>query len=199
MKRMQHRVGIVLAVSLALGCATPRSYSPVPGTEIDEPAVLQRLVEALGCPAEDVFAERWEDAAVAEGCGRHAHLPRNTDTGAWQDVKVVELASGDPIPTNRAMTPPKRVKGRDPMLPYDIGQRTYVINVMCVIDVDGATKDCRVTKKARPELDAMVLKVFEDSHYEPVTYRGRPVPVDYSFTVKLTGAHQPPPFKSPRH
>lgn len=178
---------VLLSVALALGCATSNVTPPQPGYQIDEPDVLARLASAMACPPDQVFSERWSDAAVAEGCGRHAYLSRSLVTGEWKDLRVVELGDANPIPWNPGMGRPRKVDGPDPVLPFDPGPRTFLSIVKCVIDVDGAVRGCSVVKETDPRIDAAIVAALHSSHYEPFRYRGRTVAVDYQFNVLLRG------------
>lgn len=197
MKHKERAVHAVLGVCVVMGCATTGMSAPQPGEAIEDPEILERLVAALECPAEEVFAESWFDAAVAEGCGRHAHLGRDVVSREWRDqVTLVELASGEAIPWNRGMTRPRKVSGRDPHLPgaLRLGPRPLLSLVRCVIDTEGIARDCRILKPTHPELDEEIVQAINASSYEPVTYRGRRVAVHYVFATKVSGPQERPQY-----
>lgn len=54
----------------------------------------------------------------------------------------------------------------------------------CVITTSGSLTGCRIVK-GLPYMDAAVLSALASSRYRPITYEGRPVNVDYVFSLKL--------------
>ena len=59
-----------------------------------------------------------------------------------------------------------------------------VMIVKCVISVDGSLTNCRVIKGV-PMMDQAVLGALARHRGTPVTFQGRPVSVDYTFTIRL--------------
>jgi protein TonB len=62
-----------------------------------------------------------------------------------------------------------------------------VMQVQCVLTVDGRVTSCRV-KQSVPFMDEAVLKALMSRRYTPVLFQGRPVPVRYNFAITLKAA-----------
>ena len=56
--------------------------------------------------------------------------------------------------------------------------------VKCVVTTSGTVSGCRIVKGA-PHMDGAVLAAFASSRWRPIMFEGRPVNVDYVFTIKL--------------
>ncbi|WP_437607775.1 TonB family protein [Sorangium sp. So ce834] len=54
----------------------------------------------------------------------------------------------------------------------------------CVVTTAGSLTGCRIVKGV-PHMNEAVLEALAASRYKPVTYQGRPVNVDYVFSLKL--------------
>ncbi|WP_437811292.1 TonB family protein [Sorangium sp. So ce1078] len=54
----------------------------------------------------------------------------------------------------------------------------------CVVTTAGSLTGCRIVKGV-PHMNEAVLEALAASRYKPVTYKGRPVNVDYVFSIKL--------------
>ncbi|HTN88682.1 MAG TPA: TonB family protein [Sorangium sp.] len=54
----------------------------------------------------------------------------------------------------------------------------------CVVTTAGTLTGCRIVK-GLPHMNEAVLSALAASRYRPVTYQGRPVDVDYVFSIKL--------------
>lgn len=54
----------------------------------------------------------------------------------------------------------------------------------CVVTTAGSLTGCRIVKGV-PHMNEAVLEALAASRYKPVTYQGRPVNVDYVFSIKL--------------
>ncbi|MBF5045478.1 TonB family protein [Aggregicoccus sp. 17bor-14] len=84
------------------------------------------------------------------------------------------------------MTTPRKLAGR-PMQYTQEALAKHVAGVMqvrCRITVEGTLRDCAVLRSI-PELDQMALDAFATHRYTPVLYRGKPLEVDYTFTVQF--------------
>jgi protein TonB len=62
-----------------------------------------------------------------------------------------------------------------------------VMQVQCVLTVDGRVTSCRV-KRSVPFMNEAVLKALMSRRYTPVLFQGRPVPVKYNFAITLKAA-----------
>ena len=56
--------------------------------------------------------------------------------------------------------------------------------VKCTITVEGELKNCRVIKPL-PHMDKAVLEALSKWKFQPVTYQGRTIAVDYVIPVRL--------------
>ena len=56
--------------------------------------------------------------------------------------------------------------------------------VRCVVTLDGSLQRCRVVKSV-PYMEEPVLDALRSRRYRPATYQGKPVAVDYVFTMRL--------------
>ena len=56
--------------------------------------------------------------------------------------------------------------------------------VRCTLTVEGRAQNCRIIKPL-PHLEESVLATIAKQRYTPVTFQGRPVNVDYTFTFKF--------------
>jgi TonB family protein len=54
----------------------------------------------------------------------------------------------------------------------------------CVVTASGALTGCRIVKGV-PHMDQAVLSALAASRYQPATLQGKPVSVDYVFTMRL--------------
>ena len=59
-----------------------------------------------------------------------------------------------------------------------------VIIVKCTVTVDGSITNCRIIK-GLPMMDQAVLAALARHRGTPVTFQGRPVPVEYTYTIRL--------------
>ncbi len=91
-----------------------------------------------------------------------------------------------PVKFNTTMTPPVLVSG--PPLEYTQqalereGEGTMVVE--CVVLVDGSVHACQVLKSL-PFMDRAVVSNLERRRYKPATFGGKPLDVQYTFTIKL--------------
>jgi len=87
---------------------------------------------------------------------------------------------------DNSMTPPVLVSG--PKLEYtqQALEREVegVMVVECVVAVDGAVHGCRVLRSL-PFMDRAVVENLERRRYKPATLGGKPLDVQYTFTIRL--------------
>jgi protein TonB len=57
--------------------------------------------------------------------------------------------------------------------------------VKCVITTEGKVERCRIIKPL-PHMEQAVLDSLYAQRYQPVTFQGRPVQVDYTFNIRLS-------------
>ncbi len=91
-----------------------------------------------------------------------------------------------PVKFNSAMTPPVVVAG--PALEYTQQALEHevegVMVVECVVSVDGRVHGCRVLRSL-PFMDRAVVENLERRRYKPATLGGKPLDVQYTFTIRL--------------
>jgi protein TonB len=84
------------------------------------------------------------------------------------------------------MTPPGLVSG--PPLEYTQQAIEREIEgtmlVECVVSVDGTVHACKVLK-GLPFMDRAVVQNLEQRRYKPATLAGKPLEVQYTFTIRL--------------
>jgi hypothetical protein len=59
------------------------------------------------------------------------------------------------------------------------------VPVRCVLRETGVVEACHVLDSRGAELDARLVELLQPRRYEPVTYRGRPVLVPYTFLISF--------------
>ena len=59
-----------------------------------------------------------------------------------------------------------------------------VMIVRCTIQKDGSVTNCRVLKSV-PAMEQAVLTALQRHHTPPILFQGRPVSVDYTYTIRL--------------
>jgi TonB family protein len=113
---------------------------------------------------------------ASSACSHQPAAARSVDT---RD----EMPAKSPADDSR-VAPPRMVSGPDPeYTPEALRQGVEGrVDVKCVIDTAGTVKDCYVTKST-PSLDDAMVKALLQRKYEPALIDGRPVAVDYTFTV----------------
>jgi len=87
---------------------------------------------------------------------------------------------------NATMTPPLAVAG--PQLEYTQQALEHEVEgtmlVECIVSVEGIVHDCRVLKSL-PFMDRAVVSNLERKRYKPATQGGKPIEVQYVFTIRL--------------
>jgi len=91
------------------------------------------------------------------------------------------------IPFGAGMTLPKKLSGPPPRYTREaLAARVEgVMIVRCVITTQGRIERCRVIRSL-PHMEQAVLEALYAQRYQPVTSQGRPIPVDYTFNIRLT-------------
>jgi protein TonB len=97
-----------------------------------------------------------------------------------------EPPKAGPVKFNTTMTPPVLISGP----PLEYTQQALereiegVMVVECVVTVDGKVYACRVLKSL-PFMDRAVVENLEHRRYKPATFGGKPLDVQYTFTIRL--------------
>ena len=101
---------------------------------------------------------------------------------------IVPAAPKTPVvlPFGDGMSPPMMLEGK----PFAYTREALAARVegtmlvKCRINVSGRLENCRVLKGV-PLMEQTVLSELASRRYTPVTYQGKPVAVDYLFTIRL--------------
>lgn len=165
----------LLAPAVLPGCctATPekptlvRSMAPVePMKDVSQPA----RAEVPPGPYGDTSARSEDSVMSIEGV-----------------VGSLAYDSDDSLPFGGDMTRPEKLSGPDPEYTKEALaagiEGTMVIK--CVITKEGKATKCRIIRPL-PHMEQAVLQSLYRSRYTPVTLRGRPVAVDYTFYIRLS-------------
>lgn len=84
------------------------------------------------------------------------------------------------------MTPPELLSGAEVRYPPE-ALKAHVsgsVIAQCTLTREGRVEDCRILK-GLPHMDEAVLQALRSRRYRPVTYRGEPVTVKYTFHMRL--------------
>ncbi|MCC6557435.1 MAG: TonB family protein [Polyangiaceae bacterium] len=107
-------------------------------------------------------------------------------TTATVEAAAPAAAPAAPMHFGEGMTRPSPVSVRAPV--YTREARAAKIGgtviAKCVVTTSGSLTGCRIVK-GLPHMNEAVLSALAASRYTPITYQGRPVAVDYAFTIKL--------------
>jgi protein TonB len=165
------RLPLLLCLLALPGCPAPAQAKPPPA-------------EASSKPSEPPLAEvedAYEDEHAHESIGVHLeHLLDQLDRLDSQPMEYV-------LPFGAGMTPPERISGKNPQYtPEALAARvegTFIFK--CLLHWTGEVSRCRIIKPL-PYLNGAVLDAAKTWRFKPATLRGRPVTVDYTFTVQMT-------------
>ncbi|MFP2934405.1 energy transducer TonB [Pyxidicoccus sp. 3LG] len=149
------------------------------------------VVPVLACELEERPAP--SDRGAARKPVADTRPPASTDTDAGLDLGEHAQAffdqppnSIDVLPFGAGMTRPERIQGELPgYTPEALAARVEgIIIIKCVVQVTGEATRCRILQPL-PHLDAAFLNALKASRFKPATYKGHPVPVDYTFTFEM--------------
>ncbi|NMO16947.1 energy transducer TonB [Pyxidicoccus fallax] len=90
------------------------------------------------------------------------------------------------LPFGAGMTRPRKLSGPKPQYTREALQARVqgLMIIKCVITTRGTVERCRIIKSL-PHMEQAVLEALHAQRYQPVTFQGRPVPVDYTFNIRL--------------
>jgi TonB family protein len=97
-------------------------------------------------------------------------------TAATPQILPFQDGMSRPVP----LSPPAPVYTREALAARVQG----TVIAKCVITTSGSLTGCRIIKGV-PHMNEAVLAALKTSRYRPVTFQGRPVAVDYVFSIKL--------------
>ena len=128
-----------------------------------------------------------DGSGLGEAVGRESGRP-GTCIGECAHA-AADLGSA-PLAMGPGMTPPRLLEaGEQIRYSHQASEARVqgVMQVQCVLTVDGRVTSCRV-KQSVPFMDEAVLKALMSRRYTPVLFQGRPVPVRYNFAITLKAA-----------
>ncbi|WP_141618559.1 TonB family protein [Myxococcus sp. AB036A] len=120
------------------------------------------------------------DAAPAKGSATGLALP-------VLPTAAVASARGDVLPYNEDMPRPEMVdQGKDIIYTREAmaAKSSGVMIVRCTITQKGRVEKCR-TIKSVAHMERAVLDALTSRTYKPIVYKGYPVNVDYTFSMRL--------------
>ncbi|XXY54409.1 TonB family protein [Sorangium sp. So ce269] len=151
-------------------------------------------------PSSQVAASALPERAPAEDsqrAGPGAAEPTAAEPAAAAEPSAASLAAAPAAPAPAATTPEilrfqegmtRPVPIAAPAVVYTREARQARVEgtvlARCVVTTAGTLTGCRIVK-AVPHMNEAVLSALAASRYRPVTYQGRPVNVDYVFSIKL--------------
>ncbi len=93
----------------------------------------------------------------------------------------------DVLPFGEGMTRPQKLSGPNPQYSREALEARVqgLMIVKCVITTEGKIERCRIIKPL-PHMEQSVLDALYAQRYQPVTFQGRPVQVDYTFNIRLS-------------
>ncbi len=100
---------------------------------------------------------------------------------------AVASARGDVLPYNEDMPRPEMVdQGKDIIYTREAmaAKSSGVMIVRCTITQQGRVEKCRIIKPV-PHMERAVLDALQSRTYKPIIYKGYPVNVDYTFSMRL--------------
>ncbi len=168
--------------------APPKVRPKVKAPEGAAPMVLQQAIIAPREIPTDKLKE--SDALVTtlggeggDGFGDVA----NVAGGIHGPIVDAADVAATPMPfREEIMTRPEYLSGPAPEYTQKAieNQVQGLMVVKCVITIDGKIEDCRVLKSL-PFMDRAVVSALERRRYKPVTLKGKPITVDYTFRINL--------------
>jgi protein TonB len=159
----------------------------------DQPRTVlaQAIVAPTEIPKEKPPEQEPVAVAAADASGSEAYevpaVPGGIGSDPVVDAAVVELVHALPAlgggPAGR-MVPPRFVSGPTPTYTEKAIEREVegVMEVRCVVSIDGRVHDCQVLKSL-PFMDRAVIDALEHRRYAPATLGGQAVDVYYRFRL----------------
>jgi protein TonB len=171
----------------------PKEHKPRPKPH---PVVQQAVVPPKVVPEEQPEPPKEEPPPEDEGEGEGVEggVPGGVTAGVPGGVSGgIGTAPPPPPPPpvrmefNDAMTAPKMVSGPNPQYTERALEREVegLMIVKCVVTVEGVVRECRVMQSL-PFMDRAVVAALERRRYTPALLQGRPVEVDYTFSLRLS-------------
>jgi serine/threonine-protein kinase len=152
--------------------ATTEPEAPGASTAIAPPQAVEPAAAAAPTPA---------PAATAE-----APPPAQTEQAAAPASPAAAAATSKVLPFQDGMSRPVPLSPPAPVYTREARAARVQGTVIakCVITASGSLTGCRIIK-GLPHMNEAVLAALQASRYRPVTFQGRPVAVDYVFSIKI--------------
>lgn len=120
----------------------------------------------------------------AEAGGRPGPIPEEDEN--YETKPRAEAQPGTAMDDPDGMVRPKLLEGHP--IRYTQLALAYrvegIMKVRCLISREGRLEACRILRPL-PFMEMEVLQALVQNRYTPVTFRGEPVPVNYTFTIQL--------------
>ncbi|WP_437997713.1 TonB family protein [Sorangium sp. So ce185] len=158
------------AAASALPEPAPPAEPPSAGPPSDGPSPSAGPVAAGPSAAQPAAIAAPEPPAAGAAAAPAAPAPAAPEILPFQEgmTRPVPIAAPAVVYTRQARQ--ARVEG--------------TVLAKCVVTTAGSLTGCRIVKGV-PHMNEAVLEALAASRYKPVTYQGRPVNVDYVFSIKL--------------
>jgi len=153
----------------------------------DQPMVLQQAIIAPKEIPTDKPKESDLINSESKGLGEGFESGDVGNVAGGIKGTVVDAADAmAPVEFNESMTRPEKMSGPDPEYTQKAIEHEVqgLMVVKCVITIEGKIEDCRVLKSL-PFMDRAVVSALERRRYKPVTLKGKPITVDYTFRINL--------------
>jgi len=150
-----------------------------------EPPIAEKNDEAP-----DLVMPPYESSTDGSGLGEVAWGGGPGACNGGECAEADGRLGSTPLVMGPGMTPPRLVDaGEQIRYSHQASEARVqgVMQVQCVLTVDGRVTSCRV-KQSVPFMDEAVLKALTSRRYTPVLFQGRPVPVKYNFAITLKAA-----------
>ena len=112
------------------------------------------------------------------GASAYAEPAAAAPVAAPRPAAVMQFGEGMTRPV--AIAPPTPAYTREAREAHAGG----TVIAKCVVTTSGSLTGCRIVKGV-PFMDEAVLSALRQARYQPATYQGQPVAVDYAITLKL--------------
>jgi TonB family protein len=175
-----------------------RARAPAPALAANGGSLLLRIQRLLAVPKGGAPLHPWRFAGslaaallvVVLGAARQAQATGATSEPPAQKapaVKPVQPVSTDVLEFGEGMTRPEKISGPIPQYTKEAleARSEGLMRVKCIITVEGEVRNCRIIQPL-PFMEEAILDALYKARYKPVTLGGKPVQVDYTFTIKLS-------------
>lgn len=166
------RVSVMLLAGVLWGLAGLSCNAEAPSA-----APAREEARDAGTPPTASPAATPRDEASDEGDFPEARWPGPPDD-LGEDTFVCDF--------NERITPSELLSGAEVRYPPEALKARVrgLVIARCTLTREGRVEDCRIIK-GLPHMDEAVVQALQSRRYRPVTFRGKPVTVKYTFHMKL--------------